>query len=1068
MSGMHVRWLVLASVCIAAWLPLNAIGQIEEITVTARKEAENLQEIPLAITSFDAETMQRRGIKNIEDLAKNTAGLVFDQGITSQDTRVVIRGLSPTRGRQNIAFLQDNIDISSEAISTAGGSLLVNPRYLDFERIEVVKGPQSALYGRAAFNGAINYVTKDPGDEFEFEVTADGNTAEGSENNEFSTSLAFGGPVTDTLGLRASGTYWDNDGYYNNPFTADENLGGGDGYGVSLKGVWKPTDTFTLKTRVGYSDDKYEQRPAAFLPYNQLTFLPEEAITHLWVMQEFAGGDPDDFQNYSYDVCGPRYERGEANIGTINANTAATTCANNPDATRLLNDPRIKNAFFTSPVASFAGRVPDSDDLDIRLSPDPDSIDPNGINMPEDYPGTELDVFRMNLEMSWDTGAGNISSWTGFTHGDQDVLIDFDKYAANPTDVHAAVFQSPDGPGPDGILGTNDDIHCALSGGDCAWGTQQIDFNTKTDQFSQEIRFASEIGDRLNYSVGAMYWHEETTQREHSTTARASGGTFPNLFGAQGPTAGSAGTRPVCFSADAGPAAGTGMQAFMPDWDFLNQPGEAGFLVPALGGPDDVSVPAGHNLLCPTASQDILQFLDERSVIQERKLTAETDHWSVYGSVNFDLSETWSFSIEGRYTNEREEQSQPILDQSAPEYTPRQSPSSIQPECGTDPTSPIRRATDYTGPPDPPGEFPKCGASIPDPSSVNGIWTTPDTLPLKVSTRTDFFTPRATLEWHPVDQQMYYLSYAIGKKPGGFSRLTAGSGGFEPEEAIFEEEKLEVYELGAKTTLFDNTLLLNVAGYYQDFTDKQVPTTLINSQTGLSTAAVDNAGEAEIWGLEIEATWAPTERVTLGLAYNYLDSEYVDFAITSNGLNDLTRANSKVHRSSDPNVGGGEYRIGNSCENPSARSAQDQDNLPTVDLRCEIDLSGNELEDVPEHSLNLNASYAAPFLSTGFEWYVQGEYIFQDSRYLEQWNDNELDSYSLVDARLGLMSDNWEAIFYVNNVFDDDTVRSAQTGPGISTGDFITGPPRVRNQVIAYPADPRVFGLRVIYMFGGN
>ena len=1067
MSGMHVRWLVLASVCIAAWLPLNAIGQIEEITVTARKEAENLQEIPLAITAFDSETMRRRGIANIDDLAKNTAGLVFDQGITSQDTRVVIRGLSPTRGRQNIAFLQDNIDISSEAISTAGGSLLVNPRYLDFERIEVVKGPQSALYGRAAFNGAINYVTKDPGDEFEFEVTADGNTAEGSENNEFSTSLAVGGPVTDTFGLRASAAYWNEDGYYNNRFTADDNLGGGDGYGVSLKGVWKPTDTFTLKTRVGYSDDEYEQRPAAFLPYNQLTFLPEEAITYLWITKTDSGEfDEDDVDNYwknfSYEVCGPRYEEGQANIGTLNADTMASDCANNPDQTDPAFGQRLKGAFLTAPVASFAGKVPDTDDLDVRLSPDPDSIDPNGVKMPEDYPGTEIDVFRITMDMSWDMGAGNISSWTGFTHGDQDVLIDFDKYAADPTDVHAALIQSPDGPGPDGILGTADDIHCALSGGDCAWGTQQIDFNTKTDQFSQEIRFASEIGERVNYNIGALYWHEETTQRELNTTARASAGVFPNLFGTQDPNfpAASAGTRPNCFSAAAGPAAGTGMQAYMPDWDYLNAPGEAGFLVPALGGPDDVSVPAGHNLLCPASGSDILQYLDDRAQIQERKLTAETSHWSVYGSLDFDLSETWSFSIEGRYTNEREEQQQPILDHAREiaagfEEDVRQSPSSIQPNCGTDPASPMAG-----------GEI--CGPSIEPTTGVDGPWRTPYTKPLKVSTRTDFFTPRATLEWHPADQQMYYASYAIGKKPGGFSRLTAGSGGFEPEEALFEEEKLKVYELGAKTTLFDNTLLLNVAGYYQDFTDKQVPTTLVNARTGLSTAAVENAGQAEIWGLEVEATWAPTERITLGLAYNYLNSEYVDFVITSNSLNDLTRASSEVYKSSDPDVGGGDYRIGNSCLNPRARPVQGPppDNDPGVDLRCEIDLSGNELEDVPEHSLNLNGSYTAPFFSTGYEWFIQSEYIFQDGRYLEQWNDNELDSYSLVDARLGLVNDNWEAIFYVNNVFDDDTVRSAQTGPGISTGNFISGPPRVRNQVIAYPATPRVVGLRVKYMFG--
>jgi outer membrane receptor protein involved in Fe transport len=1035
-----------------AVISLQAVAQVEEITVTARKTAENLQEIPLAITAFDSETLNRRGINDIDALAQNTAGLVFDYGITNQDTRVVIRGLSPTRGRQNIAFLQDNIDISSEAINTAGGSLLVNPRYLDFERIEVVKGPQSALYGRAAFNGAINYVTKDPGDTFEFEATGDASTAAGSGNDSYTTTVAAGGPLTDTFGLRASGTWWDEDGYYNNPFTADDNLGGGDGYGVSLKGVWQPTESFKLKARVGYSDDEYEQRPAAFLDYNTLTFFPNEALTPQWVTVQKIdpNGSDDDFRNLRYDVCGPLYVEGQANNGVINPETAASDCANNPDATQVSpNDPPyVKSPLFTAPVASFTGKVPDTDELDIRLSPDPDTIDPNGIRQPKDYPGTQIDVLRASIEAQWDLQAGSITSWTGYTDSDQDVNIDFDKFAANPDDVYAALFQSPTGPGPDGVLGTNDDIACSLSGGDCAWATQQIDFTTDTDQISQELRWASSVGDLFNYTVGGLYWKEETTQIEHSATARASDGNF--IFG---PRESLSGTFPNCYSAAAGPLPGTGIQAFMPDWSFLLAPNFANFPVEGLGGPEDVSVPAGNNFLCPASSSDVLQYLDERANILSRRYEANTDHWSVYGSIDFDLTETVRFAFEGRYTNEREEQIQPILDESDPDFAVRQSPSSIQPNCGQSPDSPM-----------PDGDI--CGPTIPSDVGVDGIWRSPLTKGLKVSTRSDFFAPRATFEWRPIDKQMYYVSYAEGKKPGGFSRLTAGSGGFEPDEALFKEEKLQVYEIGAKTTLFNDRLLLNVAGYYQDFTDKQVPTTLINSRTGLSTAAVENAGEAEIWGLEVESTWAPTDRITFGLAYTYLDSEYKDFIITSNSSNDLTRASNEPYFSDDPNVGTGIYNVGNSCANISARSAIDPNGAPEPNLRCEINLSGNELEDVPEHSLNLNAQYIAPLFSSGFEWYIQGDYVYQDERYLEQWNDNQLDDYWLVNARAGIVNESWEAIFYVDNVFDDETVRTAQTGPGISTGNFINGPPIVRNQVIAYPAPPRVFGLRIKYTFG--
>jgi iron complex outermembrane receptor protein len=115
--------------------------QIEEIVVTTRKRAENLQDVPIVITAFTAATMLNRGIADIEDLTKYTPGVIYDEGFAKQDIRISIRGLSPTRGRQNAAILMDDVDISSEALLSAGGSMFVNPRLFDLERLEVVKGP---------------------------------------------------------------------------------------------------------------------------------------------------------------------------------------------------------------------------------------------------------------------------------------------------------------------------------------------------------------------------------------------------------------------------------------------------------------------------------------------------------------------------------------------------------------------------------------------------------------------------------------------------------------------------------------------------------------------------------------------------------------------------------------------------------------------------------------------------------------------------------------------------------------------------------------------------------------
>jgi outer membrane receptor protein involved in Fe transport len=139
---------------------------IKEITVLARRRAEDLQQVPLAVTAITAEQIARSGIRDVVDAVRYDTSASFYQNFSPRDTRIVIRGLSPTRGRPNVASLVDGIDISSEAVGTAGGSLLINPRLLDVERIEIIKGPQSALYGRSAFAGAVQYITRNPGEDF--------------------------------------------------------------------------------------------------------------------------------------------------------------------------------------------------------------------------------------------------------------------------------------------------------------------------------------------------------------------------------------------------------------------------------------------------------------------------------------------------------------------------------------------------------------------------------------------------------------------------------------------------------------------------------------------------------------------------------------------------------------------------------------------------------------------------------------------------------------------------------------------------------------------------------------
>ncbi|MCY3989104.1 MAG: TonB-dependent receptor plug domain-containing protein, partial [Gammaproteobacteria bacterium] len=189
----------------------------EEIVVTTRKKEENLQDIPISVNALSREDMERAGVKELNEIAHHDSSLQFDRGYSPADTRLVIRGLAPTRGRPNAATLVDGIDISSEAIGVAGGTMLINPRMLDIERVEVVKGPQSALYGRSAFAGAVQYITRDPSDETEGEFGLDG-----AEEGYYTFKGSLSGPLGERAGYRLNALYWEEGGFHKNSITGND------------------------------------------------------------------------------------------------------------------------------------------------------------------------------------------------------------------------------------------------------------------------------------------------------------------------------------------------------------------------------------------------------------------------------------------------------------------------------------------------------------------------------------------------------------------------------------------------------------------------------------------------------------------------------------------------------------------------------------------------------------------------------------------------------------------------------------------------------------------------------
>jgi iron complex outermembrane receptor protein len=238
--------------------------EVTEVVVTTRRREENLQDIPVAVSSFGVDDIEKQGISTTADVVKLVPGVQFDQGFSAADTRISIRGINSERGRTSAAVLVDGIDVSGENITAGGGSSLLNTRLMDLERVEVVKGSQSALYGRNAFAGAISYITRQPSmTGMEAKVSADI-----ADYSTYDVRAAVSGPViADKLAIGLNLGWYESDGWYDNHNTAvpaaNGDLNGGDSHGARLVAVFLPTDSLKITGSVSYSETDSDPRAVA-------------------------------------------------------------------------------------------------------------------------------------------------------------------------------------------------------------------------------------------------------------------------------------------------------------------------------------------------------------------------------------------------------------------------------------------------------------------------------------------------------------------------------------------------------------------------------------------------------------------------------------------------------------------------------------------------------------------------------------------------------------------------------------------------------------------------------------
>jgi iron complex outermembrane receptor protein len=286
---------------------------------------------------------------------------------------------------------------------------------------------------------------------------------------------------------------------------------------------------------------------------------------------------------------------------------------------------------------------------------------------------------------------------------------------------------------------------------------------------------------------------------------------------------------------------------------------------------------------------------------------------------------------------------------------------------------------------------------------VTGRPTVPPGFPLVVSLTevrqsVDFDEPtwRVALDHDLGDDTMIYVSYSRGYKTGQYNVISYANPAVKPEV-------LDAYEAGIKADMLNNTLRFNAALFHYDYKNIQ----LLSVQTG--GAAIVNAAESRIRGLDLEASWIPSSALQFTGALSILDGEYTDYPNAEGFV---------------PNPAGGNIRIAN------------------------FDATGNDTVNTPDWTLTLTGSYSVP-LSTGSLTFDLTYLHSDDVTYTVDGADVQ-DAYDVVNARAGFksMDERWGIALYARNLTDEQYLASVSRS---TLGDLMTlSPPRTYGVELSY------------------
>lgn len=241
----------------------------------------------------------------------------------------------------------------------------------------------------------------------------------------------------------------------------------------------------------------------------------------------------------------------------------------------------------------------------------------------------------------------------------------------------------------------------------------------------------------------------------------------------------------------------------------------------------------------------------------------------------------------------------------------------------------------------------------------------PDIAPRTITRTDEEFTPSVSLNWHPSDRFLAYASYGRGYKSGGFNAFSITP----TNNAEYDPEFVNSYEIGLKTSVADGAIYLAGSVFMLDYTDLQVNQLVLVG--GIPSFTTSNAASAEATGFELEANWSVSDALSLSASYSYIDASFDDFT--------------------------------------NATSSGD-------------DYTGNTLPQSPEHTFSVAGDLRAP-VADGVAFIAHADVSYRSELFFSPENDPVLaeDATTLLNARAGFSfkEDRWTLLAWGRNLTDE-------------------------------------------------